>query len=157
MPRKLLLLTLSAILASEAASFSNYKEMRRAAAPPLRQRMKPTEWRPRRSVLPAHFGTFLDPISAAHSQLQDLNPEVKAEVMTDVSHVALDFTAFLTPSRLHILSFAIFGRICILYNDCCLLPGHGVPPEELAVQSLLLAKNLSDLVQAVIEHRSMVE
>ena len=98
-----------------------------------------------------HVG-MVNHIAAVAPTFQDLSPDMTVEVMTDISHVALDLTGFLTPSRLHILSFSILGRLLLLYTDCC-LQGHSVPPEELAVQAFLLATNLKDLARAIMENR----
>ncbi|CAJ1919784.1 unnamed protein product [Cylindrotheca closterium] len=137
---KLLLLLIYAILVCQASAFLRCKEQR------------PVQSIQSRSGTHPQLGMMED-ITAVHSALHDLNPEVRVEMMTDVSHVALDLTAFFTPSRLHILSFAILGRILVLYTDCC-VPGHSsVPPEELAVQAFLLATNLKDLVKAIAESR----
>jgi hypothetical protein len=79
----------------------------------------------------------------------DFNPEIKAEVLTDVSHVALDFSGFITPSKSLYLSFTVVGRMLLLYIDCY-VPGHSVPPVELAIQMFLLGANLKDLVRAAV-------
>lgn len=140
MRANLLLLLLCAFLACKASAFLSVREKQRMQTFSSRLGLHP------------HLGVMGD-IAAVYPTFPDLNPEVRVEMVTDVSHVALDLTAFLTPSRLHILSFAILGRMLVIYNDCCLL-GPSVPREELAVQAFLLAVNLKDLANALVEKRS---
>jgi hypothetical protein len=89
----------------------------------------------------------IEPVVTTTAKFLDFNPEVKAEVITDVSHVALDFSGFITPSKSLYLSFAVVGRMLLLYMDWY-IPGHSVPPEELFIQVFLLGANLKDLARA---------
>ena len=79
--------------------------------------------------------------------LPNVNPHVEAEVLTDMSHVALDFTGFFKPSRASYLVFAVLGRLLLIAADY--LPDHAVSPEELAVQMFLLGTNVNALVTSI--------
>jgi hypothetical protein len=91
----------------------------------------------------------IEPVVTTTTTFLDLNPEIKAEVLTDVSHVALDFSGFITPSKSLYLSFTVVGRMLLLYIDWY-VPGHSVAPVELAIQMFLLGANLKDLVRAAV-------
>ena len=80
-------------------------------------------------------------------KLPNVNPNVEAEVLTDMSHVALDFTGFFKPSRASYLVFAVLGRLLLITADY--LPDHAVSPEELAVQMFLLGTNVNALVTSI--------
>jgi hypothetical protein len=79
-----------------------------------------------------------------------MTPEVEAEVLTDMSHVMMDFSGFLpigTPSKSMLRYFSVVvGRILVLSADY--LPDHTVHPEELVVQLFLLTVSLSDILKA---------
>jgi hypothetical protein len=95
------------------------------------------------------LGSQQDALSAASQSL--INPDVEAEVLTDMSHVLMGFSGFLTTgtpsnSTLRCLSVAV-GRILILFADY--LPDHTVHPEELAVQLFLLTVSLNDILKAL--------
>jgi hypothetical protein len=113
-----------------------------------KQEMRITRGTPR-ALVPDFLSVPIEPIVTTAATFLDFNPEVKAEVLTDVSHVALDFSCFLTPSKSLYLVFAVVGRMLLLYNDWC-VPGHSVPPEELAIQVFLLGATLKDLVRAAV-------
>ena len=85
----------------------------------------------------AHLST------ASQSLMTLLNPIVEAEVLTDISHVMMDFAVFFTPSRSLLRCLSVVGRILVLSADY--LPDHAVHPEELAVQLFLLAASLSNV------------
>jgi hypothetical protein len=89
-----------------------------------------------------------DALSTASHSL--MTPDVEAEVLTDVSHVMMDFSGFLpndTPSKSMLRCFSVVvGRILVLSADY--LPDHTVHPEELAVQLFLLTVSLNDILKA---------
>lgn len=95
-------------------------------------------------------------ITVVHYTFDDLNPDSTAEMISDASSVALDLAGVVTPSRLHVLSFAILGRLLVLYRDF-FLDGHSVPPEEVAVQAFLLMTNIKELIKTISENRSTME
>ena len=83
-----------------------------------------------------------------------LSPDVEAEVLTDVSHVIMDFSSFLTPSRSLHRIYAVIGRILVICADY--LPDHMVRPEELAIQLFLLgiaAREIYRVQQRLIRRR----
>jgi hypothetical protein len=80
-----------------------------------------------------------------------LSPEVEAEVLTDMSHMVMDFSGFFGPSKSLLRLCSVLGRILIIGADY--LPDHNVHPEELVIQLVLLAINLSDVVKAVLLHQ----
>lgn len=95
----------------------------------------------------------LDSVLNSPVTITDVGTEVKAEVLTDMSHIVLDFSGFFTPSKSLTLMGALVGRLMVLYMDT-FLPGHNVPPEELAVQMFLFGINLYDLLKvAVLEQQ----
>eukprot|EP00980_Cylindrotheca_fusiformis_P029814 scaffold23891_cov132-Cylindrotheca_fusiformis.AAC.9 len=94
-------------------------------------------------ALAAHPGILM----TAATTLPDLDSEVEAEVLTDMAHFAMDFSVFIAPTESFYLSLAVFGRLLVLFTDCY-VPGHGAPPEELAIQLFLLGCNLKDLTRA---------
>jgi hypothetical protein len=90
-----------------------------------------------------------DALSTAIHSL--MTPDVKAEVLTDMSHVMMDFSGFLTtgtPSKsMRRCFFVVVGRVLVLSADY--LPDHTVHPEELAVQLFLLAVSVTDILKAL--------
>jgi hypothetical protein len=97
---------------------------------------------------------YLDSILNSPSTLPKVNLEVKTEVLTDVSHIALDFSGFFSPSKSLTLFASLLGRMIVLYTDT-ILPDHSVPPEELVVQLFLLGINLNDIMKlALINQQS---
>jgi hypothetical protein len=118
------------------STFLSKKEMRLTRGTPL-------------AFLHDFLSVPIEPVVTTTATFLDFNPEVEAEVITDVSHVALDFSGFVTPSKSLYLSFTVVGRMLLLYMDWY-IPGHSVPPEELAIQMFLLGANLKDLVKAAM-------
>jgi hypothetical protein len=114
-----------------------------------KQEMRITRGTPR-ALVPHFLSVAIEPVVTTTATFLDFNPEVEAEVITDVSHVFLDFAGFITPSKSLYLSFAVVGRMLMFYMDWY-VPGHSVPLEELAIQVFLLGANLKDLVIAVCE------
>ena len=87
------------------------------------------------------------PSSPIHTEApQGVSVELETEVLTDVSHVVLDFSSFLTPSKSVLRLCSVVGRVLILSVDY--LPDHRINPEELAIQLFLLAVSLKDILAA---------
>ena len=63
-------------------------------------------------------------------------PELESEVLLDVSHLFLDFSAFLTASKPVLKVAQVIGRILILAQDY--IPDKHVSPEELGIQVLMI-------------------
>ena len=76
-----------------------------------------------------------------------ISTDFEAQVLTDLSHIALDFTGFLPHSsaeKLCLMWFgSILGRIFVISADY--LPDHSVNPEELFVQGVLLSAAIVDI------------
>jgi hypothetical protein len=79
-----------------------------------------------------------------------LTPDIEAEVLTDISHVVLDFSVFFSPSKPLLRLFSIVGRILDIYADY--LPDHMILPEELVVQLFLLGVSMHEVVKSVVPH-----
>jgi hypothetical protein len=73
-----------------------------------------------------------------------LSPDVEAEVLTDMCHVVMDFSGFFRLSKPSLQLCSVLGRFLIIGADY--LPDHNVHPEELAIQLVLLAINLKEVL-----------
>jgi hypothetical protein len=73
-----------------------------------------------------------------------LNPDVEAEVLTNMCHVVMDFSGFFGLSKPSLQLCSVLGRILIIGADY--LPDHNVHPEELIIQLVLLAINLNEVL-----------
>lgn len=73
------------------------------------------------------------------------SPLFEAEVLTDMAHVALDFSGLLSPSRSVMRLYSIIGRFFALGADY--IPDHLIHPEELMIQFFLICVTLRDLIQ----------
>jgi hypothetical protein len=118
-----------------------------------KQEMQITRGTPR-ALVPHFLSMPMESVVTTTATFIDFNPEVKAHVISDVSDVFLDFSGFITASKSLHLSLAFVGRMMMLYMHWY-VPGHSVPPEELAIQVFLLGNNLKDLViDAVIDQQA---
>jgi hypothetical protein len=102
------------------------------------------------SMLVGSFDSMLeqDHLSTAVSAL--LPPDIEAEVLTDMSHVVMDFSVFFSPSKPLLRLFSIVGRMLVIYADY--LPDHAILPEELVVQLFLLGVSMRDIVKSIVLH-----
>jgi hypothetical protein len=145
-------LSLTLVMGSSSA-FTTLDTASRAAA---------SNKRPRVSRTARYFITESSAVESFHSLLDlqssmapttrsstMLSPEV--EVLTDMSHMVMDFSGFFGPSKSLLRLCSVLGRILIIGADY--LPDHNVHPEELVIQLVLLAINLSDVVKAVLLHQ----
>eukprot|EP00526_Cylindrotheca_closterium_P020806 CAMPEP_0113605854 /NCGR_PEP_ID=MMETSP0017_2-20120614/2551_1 /TAXON_ID=2856 /ORGANISM="Cylindrotheca closterium" /LENGTH=206 /DNA_ID=CAMNT_0000514375 /DNA_START=48 /DNA_END=668 /DNA_ORIENTATION=+ /assembly_acc=CAM_ASM_000147 len=73
------------------------------------------------------------------------SPLVEAEVLSDMAHVALDFSGLLSPSKSMMRLYSIFGRLFALSADY--LPDHTIHPEELLIQFFLICVTMRELIQ----------
>ena len=64
------------------------------------------------------------------------DPKLEAEILTDVSHVALDLTTFLSPNTAWIRFCNVIGRVLILTSDY--IQDHYVSPDEAFFQAAML-------------------
>ena len=76
-----------------------------------------------------------------------LQPEIQAEVLTDMAHVALDFSTFFRPNKAALRLLTVVGRLSVLTADY--LPDHSILPEELVIQLFLLGVSTLDVVKSV--------
>jgi hypothetical protein len=95
---------------------------------------------------------LLSMLSTTSSTL--LDPNVEAEVLTDVSHLALDFTSLLNllPKSL-LKKTSVIGRVLVILADY--IPDHSIHPEELVIQLFMLGwaiKNLNDSCSPSMEN-----
>eukprot|EP00535_Pseudo-nitzschia_heimii_P010258 CAMPEP_0197191070 /NCGR_PEP_ID=MMETSP1423-20130617/22733_1 /TAXON_ID=476441 /ORGANISM="Pseudo-nitzschia heimii, Strain UNC1101" /LENGTH=147 /DNA_ID=CAMNT_0042643607 /DNA_START=77 /DNA_END=516 /DNA_ORIENTATION=- len=83
-----------------------------------------------------------------------VDPDVQAQVLNDGSRLLMDFPDLITTStdskatktRLRTRYAQIAGRLMIL--GISMVPGHGFPPEELAIQLFFLGVSLKPVVRS---------
>jgi hypothetical protein len=77
-----------------------------------------------------------------------LDPNVEAEVLTDMSHLALDFTSLLNSSSKKALlkRSLVIGRVLVILADY--LPDHSIHPEELVIQLFMLGLAIKNLASS---------
>ncbi len=99
-------------------------------------------------LLPTIMNSFLlSSMSAICSSTQHLDPNVEAEVFTDMSHVTLDFTPSLldsSSSKALLKKTSVIGGVFVILADHT--SDHSIRPEELVIQLIMLglaAKNLT--------------
>ena len=96
--------------------------------------------------------------STVSNVLQDIQPEVGAEVLLDVSHLIVDFSAFfnnlskdatscMMQCREQQVIRSMVGRILVLCADW--LPDHHIFPEEIAIQVFFLALGFLQISRVV--------
>jgi hypothetical protein len=97
--------------------------------------------------LPAKILIMKDATSASSSLLELTNyadPELQAELLLELSHVFLDFTAFIKTSGT-VLNYAqVIGRISFIMIG--FLPDHNFHPEEMALQVFLLGLSIQKII-----------
>jgi hypothetical protein len=101
------------------------------------------------------FSSLLDlqsSMASTTSSATMLSPDVEAEVLTAMSHMVMDFSGFFGPSKPLLRLCSVLGRILVIGADY--LPDQNVQPGELAIQLVLLAINLNDVVKAVLFHQT---
>ena len=76
-------------------------------------------------------------IFCATSSLITSDPQLEAELLTDVSHVALDVSTFLSPSTLWLRFLNVVGRVLVLSSDY--IQDDRITPDELVFQVTMLA------------------
>ena len=74
---------------------------------------------------------------SATSHLISSNPRLEAELLSDVSHVALDFTTFISPNTAWLRFCNVLGRVLILSSDY--IQDDYIAPDECFFQALMLA------------------
>jgi hypothetical protein len=88
-------------------------------------------------------------ISPSSSTL--LDPNMEAEVLTDMSHLALDFTSIMNfSSKAMLKKTSVIGRILVIFADY--IPDHSIHTEELVYQLFLLGVAIQNLASPSIEN-----
>mmetsp|Transcript_17542 Transcript_17542/g.35370 ORF Transcript_17542/g.35370 Transcript_17542/m.35370 type:complete len:484 (+) Transcript_17542:181-1632(+) len=82
------------------------------------------------------------------SQLLAADPKLEAELLSDVSHVALDFTTFFSPNNTAWIRFCnVIGRILILSSDY--IQDDYITPDEFVFQASMLMVSIQLFVKSV--------
>ena len=92
---------------------------------------------------------FRDPSTSLQELEQELElattkPEVEAGFFSGMSHLALDFSGLLNPSRQLLRLCSVIGRVFVLCADY--VPDHSIQPQEFGIQLLLLSLAMKDFV-----------
>lgn len=87
-----------------------------------------------------------DLVAYQPSETIAVDPFVQAEVLNDISHIALDLATFFTPATASLRLLTVIGRILGILSDY--LPDHTMMPEELAFQMIMLAISFSSFVKS---------
>ncbi len=78
------------------------------------------------------------------STILTANPDAEAEVLTEISHLFLDFTAFFKFEAKFLNYAQLIGRISFILID--FLPGHAFHMEEMAIQLFFLGFNIQRIL-----------
>ncbi|KAL7435254.1 hypothetical protein ACHAXM_004549 [Skeletonema potamos] len=89
---------------------------------------------------------ILSPILSA-TQMISSDPHLEAEVLTDVSHVALDFTTLLSPNTAVIRLFTLVGRVLVISSDY--IQDQYISPDEWVFQLFMLALSTRSFLKSV--------
>ena len=109
------------------------------------------------SYITNEFPSLLIVSSTVSNALQDIQPDVEAEVLLDVSHLVVDFSGFFNLSRdaascvllgrQQRVIRSMVGRILVLCADW--LPDHHIFPEELVIQIFFLMLGFLQILQII--------
>jgi hypothetical protein len=77
-----------------------------------------------------------------------LDPNMEAEVFTDMSHLALDFASIMKASK----ATAVIGRVLVILADY--VPDHSIHPEELVFQLFMLGVAIKNLASPSMESQT---
>jgi hypothetical protein len=89
---------------------------------------------------------ILSPIVSA-TQMISSDPHLEAEVLSDVSHVALDFTTLLSPNTAVIRLFTLVGRVLVISSDY--IQDQYISPDEWVFQIFMLALSTRSFLRSV--------
>ena len=81
------------------------------------------------------------------TQMIASDPQLEAEVLSDVSHVALDFTTLLGPNTATIRLITLIGRVLVLSSDY--IQDQYISPDEGIFQLVMLALSTRSFVRSV--------
>ncbi|KAL7465937.1 hypothetical protein ACHAXS_006240 [Conticribra weissflogii] len=98
--------------------------------------------------LPPLSPTTVATLLSTTSQLLATDPKLEAELLSDVSHVALDFTTFFSPNNTAWIRFCnVIGRILILSSDY--IQDDYITPDEFVFQASMLMVSIQLFVKSV--------
>ena len=98
------------------------------------------------SPLPSSTTSALLPSMSTPCSSTLLDPNVEAEVLTDISHVALDFTSQWNWSKPLLKKTSVIGRVLVIFADY--IPDHSIHPEELVIQLIMLGVAIKNLASS---------
>ena len=75
-------------------------------------------------------------------------PEVQAEVLNDMAHVAFDLASFLTPENFILRFCSLVGRACYISVDC--IPDHTVTAHEFFFQTIMLGVSANHFSRSAV-------
>jgi hypothetical protein len=81
-----------------------------------------------------------------------LDPNMEAEVFTDMSHLALDFTSVMNSSKALLKMTSVIGRMLVILADY--IPDHSIHPEELVFQLFMLGVAIKNLATTSMESQT---
>ncbi len=81
------------------------------------------------------------------TQMIASDPQLEAEVLSDVSHVALDFTTLLGPNTATMRLLTLIGRVLVLSSDY--IQDQYISPDEGIFQLIMLALSTRSFVKSV--------
>jgi len=101
------------------------------------------------------FPSLMIVSSTVSNVMQEMQPDVEAEVLVDVSHLVVDFSGFFREATPNCVVLAqeqrvirsMVGRILVLLADW--LPDHHIFPEEIAIQSFFLMLGLLQIFRII--------
>ena len=82
--------------------------------------------------------------SAASAHRGVADPKVEAGFFAGMSHLALDFSSMLNPSKQILRLCSVAGRVFVICADY--LPDHSIQPTEFGIQILLLSLAMKDFL-----------
>jgi hypothetical protein len=102
------------------------------------------------SPLLTTMSSLLLSMSSTASSTLVLDPIVEAEVLTDMSHLALDFTSLLNSSKSLLKTSSVIGRVLVIFADY--IPDHSIHPEEFVIQLFMLGVAIKNLTSRSMDN-----
>ncbi|KAL3792572.1 hypothetical protein HJC23_005542 [Cyclotella cryptica] len=75
------------------------------------------------------------------------DPQLEAGLLNDCSHIAEDFTTFISPNTAWNRFFSVLGRVLVISSDY--IPDHYISPDEALFQTFMLAMSIQMLLKSV--------
>lgn len=95
------------------------------------------------SMVPKSLFLMKD-LSSPLSSVLVTDPDAEAQVLMDISHIFLDFTAFFKIKDRFLNYAQLIGRLAFIMID--FLPGHAFHMEEMAIQLFFLGLNIQKIM-----------